>query len=65
MIACATRDAVIDIESAGIPYARFVRLTDISNVALFANDADGYDLDAVEALHCGVLEEETEIPTSN
>jgi PKD repeat protein len=30
---------------------RFVRLVDTSNPALFSADADGYDLDAVKALH--------------
>jgi hypothetical protein len=45
-----TRDGTVDIDP--IPSAKFVRLTDVSNINLFANDADGYDVDAVKAL-CG------------
>jgi len=32
-------------------WVQYVKLVDKSNTALFNNDADGYDLDAVEALH--------------
>lgn len=49
-----TRDADIDISSSGLAWAQYVRITDASNVALFPNDADAYDLDAIEALHCGI-----------
>lgn len=49
-----TRDADIDISSAGLSWAQYVRITDASNIALFPNDADAYDLDAIEALHCGI-----------
>ncbi len=49
-----TRDAEIDISSSGLAWAQYVRITDASNVALFPNDADAYDLDAIEALHCGI-----------
>lgn len=54
--ASATRDAELDIESTGLGWARYVRLTDVSDAGLFPNDADGYDLDAIEALHCGIPE---------
>lgn len=46
----AIRDAGIDINP--IPMGQFVRLTDVSNIALFANDADAYDVDALRA-NCG------------
>lgn len=45
-----TRDAEIDI--APIAQARYVRIVDASNLALFEDTADGYDLDAVQALNC-------------
>lgn len=50
--AAATRDASIDINP--VASAQFVRLTDVSDINLFANDADAYDVDAVKAL-CGTL----------
>lgn len=52
-----TRDAEIDINP--IASARYVRIVDTSNVALFEDTADGYDLDAVQALNC-VFREEVE-----
>lgn len=48
----ALRDASIDIGASGVLSAQFVRLTDVSNIALFPLDADAYDVDAVKAL-CG------------
>jgi hypothetical protein len=36
---------------AGIPYAEMVRITDTSNPTPFEPTADGFDLDAVKALH--------------
>ena len=45
--AAAVRDALVDIDP--LPQAQFIRLTDVSNIALFPNDADGYDLDAIRA----------------
>lgn len=38
-----------DFNESGYDWIQYVRLTDISNSALFPNDADGYDLDAVDA----------------
>lgn len=49
------RDAEIDITGLPISWAKFVRITDLNNPAAFSDSAaDGYDLDAIEALHCGV-----------
>lgn len=49
-----TYDGTIAIDLNGISIARYVRLTDTSNPADFSSipDADGYDLDAVESIHC-------------
>lgn len=47
-----TRDAEIDLGS--VTAARYVRIVDASNLALFEPTADGYDLDAVQALNCVV-----------
>lgn len=47
------RDANVDINGTGLAWAKYVRLTDINVVGPFPNDADGYDVDAVEALNCG------------
>jgi len=33
--------------------ARFVKVIDISDAANLPNDADGFDLDSIEAVHCG------------
>jgi hypothetical protein len=45
-----TRDAEIDL--GAVTQARFVRIVDASNLGLFEDTADGYDLDAVQALNC-------------
>ncbi len=47
-----TRDAEIDLSLSGVLEARYVRIVDASNLALFEPAADGYDLDAVQALNC-------------
>jgi hypothetical protein len=44
-----TRDGSVDLGTA--PSARYVRITDVSDKSLFPNDADGYDLDAVQSLY--------------
>jgi len=36
---------------------QYVRITDTSNPALHSNDADGYDLDAVDAVYACVTHE--------
>jgi hypothetical protein len=51
----ADRDAEADLASSGLTWAKYVRITDVSSRALFEDTADGYDLDAVSALNCGVL----------
>lgn len=61
----AVRDASVDISPTGLAWVSYVRVTDVSNKALFPNDGDGYDVDAIEALHCGVLQEEEPVgPTT-
>jgi hypothetical protein len=47
-----TRDA--EIELGAVSAARYVRIVDASNIGLFESTADGYDLDAVQALNCVV-----------
>jgi Camelysin metallo-endopeptidase len=39
----------LDIAASGLPSIKYVRLLDTTNYAIHANDADGYDLDAVKA----------------
>lgn len=55
LLGTATRDEDFDLGS--LPWAKYVRIKDTSNTALFPlggfADADGFDLDAVQALHCG------------
>jgi len=45
-----TRDGQVDL--GNLDWAKFVRLTDVSDKSLFESTADGYDVDAVKALHC-------------
>lgn len=47
LAASAIRDE--DIELGILESAQFVRLTDVSTIADFPNDADGYDVDALKA----------------
>ncbi len=51
----ATRDAEMELP---IPSAKYVRITDVSPPGPFETTADGFDLDAVQALNC-------EIPLAN
>ncbi len=46
------RDAEADLANSGLAWARFVRLTDVSDRNEFEATADGYDLDAFSALTC-------------
>jgi predicted ribosomally synthesized peptide with SipW-like signal peptide len=50
-----TRDAEIDL--GGVSEAQYVRIVDASNIDVFESSADGYDLDAVQALNCVVPDE--------
>jgi len=50
-----TRDAELDLGS--VTAARYVRIVDASNIGLFESAADGFDLDAVQALNCVVSPE--------
>ncbi len=54
-LADGVRDAEADLTTAGLAWAKYVRLTDINVVGPFPNDADGFDVDAVRALNCGVV----------
>lgn len=51
-----TRDAEIDLGS--VLEAQYVRIVDASTLSDFDDVADGYDLDAIQALNCVVPEEE-------
>jgi hypothetical protein len=51
----ADRDTEADLADSGLSWARYVRITDVSPRAPFEATADGYDLDAVSALHCATL----------
>ncbi len=55
--ASADRDTEADLASSGLAWAKYVRITDVSPRAPFEATADGYDLDAVSALNCGVLQD--------
>jgi hypothetical protein len=44
----------LDFSSTGLSSVRYVRLTDTTNFGPHANDADGYDLDAVDAINACV-----------
>ncbi len=50
LAASVARDAEVDLGSLG--WAKFVRVTDVSDKSLFPTDADGYDVDGVKALNC-------------
>jgi len=50
----AIRDEAVDL--GPLDFANFVRLTDVSTISDFPDDADGYDVDAVKAL-CTAVEE--------
>lgn len=47
--ASATRDEDLELPGSVLS-AQFVRLTDVSDISLFPNDADAYDVDAIKAL---------------
>jgi hypothetical protein len=53
------KDAFVPLP-AGVTYVQYVRLTDVSNPALFVGlpgpPADGYDVDGVRALHTGCVD---------
>jgi hypothetical protein len=43
-----------DLDVVALPWAKFVKVVDVSPAAGLPSDADGYDLNAVEALYSGV-----------
>jgi predicted ribosomally synthesized peptide with SipW-like signal peptide len=48
-----TFDGTVEIDLDGVaPVVYYVRITDISDPNLHSSTADGYDLDAVKAIHC-------------
>jgi len=51
----ATRDASVDLNGA-IASAKYIRITDMSVPTPFEATADGYDLDAVQALNCEIAD---------
>ena len=51
-----TRDAELDL--GGVSEARYVRIVDASNIDEFEPTADGYDLDAVQALNCVIPDDD-------
>jgi len=51
ILGTATRDE--DFDLGPLDWASFIRITDMSSPGAFEQDADGFDLDAVKALHCG------------
>lgn len=56
VVSSVDRDAEADLADSGLAWAKYVRITDVSNRAEFEDAADGYDLDAFSALNCGVRE---------
>jgi hypothetical protein len=51
------RDEEADMSNTPLDWAKYVRITDISDRALFEDTADAYDLDAVSALNCQFVPE--------
>jgi len=49
------RDAEADLASSGLAWARYVRVTDVSDRTDFEATADAYDLDAFSALNCAAV----------
>lgn len=48
--------ALFDLETVGLPAANYLRITDMTDYSLHAADADGYDVDAIDATY-GLCEE--------
>lgn len=44
-------DSYFDLASIGLPIAHYVRLTDTTDFNLHTSDADGFDVDAIDAVH--------------
>jgi hypothetical protein len=51
LAASAARDEALDLGI--LPCAKYVRVTDVSDITLFEATADGYDVDGIVALHNG------------
>lgn len=53
VVADGIRDINADLSGSGLAWAKYVRVTDLNLPANFSDSvADGYDVDAVEALNC-------------
>lgn len=53
IVADGVRDVNADLSGSGLTWAKYIRITDLNNPALFTDTvADGYDVDALEALNC-------------
>jgi predicted ribosomally synthesized peptide with SipW-like signal peptide len=53
VVADGVRDINADLSGSGLAWAKYVRVTDLNLPANFSDSvADGYDVDAVEALNC-------------
>jgi predicted ribosomally synthesized peptide with SipW-like signal peptide len=61
VLGTATRDEELDL--GALPWAKYVKVKDTSNVALFESTADGFDLDAIKASHCDCVPPELEEQT--
>lgn len=48
----ADRDTEANLGDSGLTWAKYIRITDVSDRAEFEATADGYDLDGVSALTC-------------
>ena len=55
-------DAFLDLDAGSLqlPWAKYVKLVDITDAGSFNNEADGYDLDGIRAIHCGSLRQDIE-----
>lgn len=51
LLGTAVRDEDFDLGS--LAWAHYIRITDVTPSGSFESAADGFDLDAVKALHCG------------
>ena len=47
-------DGNFDLAAAGVPFANYVKLVDVSDRTRFSGQADGYDVDAVVCLRGGI-----------
>lgn len=53
----STGISLLDFSATSLPWVQYVRITDITDPNIHAGNADGFDLDAVDAVYGCVLEE--------